>query len=131
MASNDEHRIDEEKIEALYHAGDAALMRADVAALSEILADDYIQYNDSGQPFTKQQILSNFRTGAIRYPSIVSTGRMIRLFGDTAVVHGFEDDDVETAGQKFHVRYMYLDVLLKREGSWKLVASQLAQPMVP
>jgi len=118
---------DEQQIEALYHAGDAALMRADVDALSEILADDYIQYNASGQPFTKQQILANFQSGSIRYPSVVSTGRVIRLFGDTAVVHGSEDDEVETAGTHSHIRYLYLDVLLKREGKWQLVASQLAR----
>jgi ketosteroid isomerase-like protein len=120
---------DEQEIEALYHAGDVALMRADIDTLSRILADDYIQYDDVGQPFTKQQILANFQSGAIRYPSIVSTGRVIRLFGDMAVVHGFESDDVETAGKKFHARYMYLDVLLKRSGRWKLVASQLARPV--
>jgi uncharacterized protein (TIGR02246 family) len=120
---------DEQQIEALYHAGDAALMQADVNALAEILADDYIQYNDAGQPYTKQQILANFQSGAIRYPSIVSTGRVIRLFGDMAVVHGSEDDEVETKGTLSRVRYIYLDVLLKREGKWKLVASQLARPM--
>jgi len=125
----DQQRFDEKTIEALYHAGDAALMRADVVALSEILADDYIQYNDAGQPVTRQQILNNFRTGTIRYPSIVSTGRVIRLFGDTAVVHGSEDDEVETNGTRSRVRYMYLDVLLKREGKWMLVASQLARPL--
>jgi ketosteroid isomerase-like protein len=119
---------EQQKIENLYHVGDAALMRADVDALSEILADDYIQYNDAGQPFTKHQILASFRSGSIRYPSIVSTSRVIRIFGDTAVVHGSEDDDVETAEKKFHVRYIYLDVLLKREGKWKLVSSQLARP---
>ena len=119
---------DERQIEALYQAGDKALMTADVVALSHILADDYIQYGDSGQPLSKQQILENFRTGAVRYPSIVSTGRVIRLFGDTAVVHGSEEDEVESAGKRFQVRYIYLDVLLKRGGEWKLVASQLAQP---
>jgi len=126
----DQQRFDEEKIEALYHAGDTALMRADIDALSEILADDYIQYSDAGRPVTKQQILENFRTGAIRYPSIVSTGRAIRLFGNMAVVHGSEDDEVETQGTRSRVHYMYLDVLLKREGKWKLVASQLARPAV-
>ena len=129
MSFTDERQLDEKKIEALYHAGDAALMRSDVAALSEILDDGYIQYNDAGEPFTKQQILANLRSGAIHYPSIVSTGRVVRLFGDAAVVHGTEEDDVETAGKNFHVRYMYLDVLLKREGKWKLVASQLARPI--
>ena len=122
------HLDERQQIEALYHAGDAALMSADVAALEEILADDYIQYTDTGQPMTKRQILDDFRSGAIRYPSIVSTGRTIRLFGDMAVVHGSEDDEVETGGVRCRVRYLYLDVLLKRNGEWKFVASQLARP---
>ena len=120
---------DKELIEALYHAGDAALMKGDVETLGRILADDYIQYNDSGEPVGKQQILSNLRSGAIRYPSIVSTCRVIRLFGDMAVVHGSEDDEVETEGKRTRVRYMYLDVLIKRDREWKLVASQLARPV--
>lgn len=120
---------DEQQIEALYEAGDRALMNADVEALSQILADDYVQYGDAGQPSTKQKILENFRTGAVRYPSIVSTGRTIRLFGNMAVVHGSEDDVVESRGKRSQVRYIYLDVLLKRGGEWKLVASQLARPV--
>jgi ketosteroid isomerase-like protein len=120
---------DEQQINALYKAGDRALMAADVATLSRILADDYIQYDPAGQLFTKQQILENFRSGTVRYSSIVSTGRTIRLFGAMAVVHGSEDDIVETRGQREQVRYLYLDVLMKRNGEWKLVASQLAKPM--
>jgi hypothetical protein len=88
-----------------------------------------VQYNESGKAFTKEDVLNNFRTGAIRYPSIVSTGRKIRLFGDTAVVHGTESDEVEVNGKRSAVRYVYLDVLRKHYGEWKLVASQLARPV--
>lgn len=119
---------DEQQILALYEAGDRALMNADLEVLSRILADDYVQYTDSGRPQTKRQILANFRSGAVRYPSIIPTGRTVLLFGDSAVVHGFEDDEVETGGKRFQIRYMYLDVLLKRNSEWKLVASQLARP---
>ncbi len=119
---------DEQQILALHQAGDKALMSADLEVLAKIFADDYLQYNESGQVFTKQDVLNNFRTGAIRYPSIVSTGRTIRVFGDVAVVHGSESDEVEAAGMRSAVRYVYLDVLLKRDGEWKLVASQLARP---
>jgi ketosteroid isomerase-like protein len=49
------------------------------------------------------------------------------LFGDVAVVHGSESDEVESGGKRFAVRYVYLDVLQKRNGEWKLVASQLAR----
>ena len=120
---------DEQQILALHEAGDKALMGADVAVLAQIFADDYVQYNESGRAFTKEDVLSNFRTGKIRYPSIVSTGRKIRVFGDTAVVHGSETDEVESDGKKFSVRYVYLDVLRKQNGEWKLVASQLARPV--
>lgn len=120
---------DEQQIMALHEAGDKALMSADLEVLARIFSDDYVQYNEAGQAFTKQDVLNNFRTGAIRYPSIVSTGRKIRLFGDMAVVHGSESDEVESDGKRFAVRYVYLDVLQKRDGEWKLVASQLARAM--
>jgi uncharacterized protein (TIGR02246 family) len=119
---------DEQQILALHKAGDRALMSADLTALARIFADDYVQYNEAGEAFAKQQVLNNFRTGAIRYPSIVSTGRKIRVFGDTAVVHGSESDEVEVDGKRSKVRYVYLDVLRKYDGEWKLVASQLARP---
>ena len=124
-----EQSTDEQKILALHEAGDRALMSGDLAALARIFADDYVQYNESGQAFTKQDVLDNFRTGAIRYPSIISTGRRIRVFGDTAVVHGSESDEVEAGGKRFSVRYVYLDVLRKCDGEWKIVASQLARPV--
>jgi uncharacterized protein (TIGR02246 family) len=120
---------DEQQILALHEAGDRALMSADLAVLARIFADDYVQYNEAGKAFTKQDVLDNFRTGTIRYPAIVSTGRKIRVFGDTAVVHGSESDEVEAGGKRFAVRYVYLDVLQKRDGEWKLVASQLARPV--
>jgi uncharacterized protein (TIGR02246 family) len=119
---------DELQILALHEAGDRALMSADLAVLAQIFADDYVQYNEAGKAFTKQDVLESFRSGAIRYPSIVSTGRQIRVFGDTAIVHGAESDEVESDGKRFSVRYVYLDVLRKQNGEWKLVASQLARP---
>ncbi len=130
MAINNLAKLtDEQQILALHEAGDRALMSADLAVLAQIFADDYVQYNEAGKAFTKQDVLNNFQTGAIRYPSIVSTSRQIRVFGDTAVVHGSEEDEVEVNGKRSAVRYVYLDVLRKSEGQWKLVASQLARPM--
>ena len=128
---NESERLtDEQHILAVHEAGDRALMSADVAVLTQIFADDYVQYNEEGKAFTKDDVLNNFRSGAIRYPSIVSTGRKIRIFGDTAVVHGSESDEVEAEGRRFSVRYVYLDVLRKRDGEWKLVASQLARTLM-
>jgi ketosteroid isomerase-like protein len=119
---------DEQAIVALFEAGDRALMAADVEALARIFADDYVQYDAAGRAFTKQQVLDNLRTSAIRYPSIVSTGRRIRLFGNMAIVHGSEADEVEADGKRFPVRYLYMDVVCRRGGKWQIVGSQLVKP---
>ncbi len=119
---------DERQITALFEAGDLALMRADVDGLSRIFAEDYVQYDASGKPFSKKEVLESLRTGSVRYPLIVSTGRRIRLFGEMAIVHGSELDEVEAGGRRFSVRYLYMDVVCKREGRWQIVGSQLVQP---
>ncbi|HUE53639.1 MAG TPA: nuclear transport factor 2 family protein [Terriglobales bacterium] len=119
---------DEHQILALFEDGDRTLMSADIDKLSRIFADDYVQYNESGRAFTKHDVLENLKLGRIRYISMVSTGRQIRLFGDFAIVHGSEDDEVEQDGKRFSVRYVYTDVVIKRTGKWQIVGSQLARP---
>ena len=119
---------DEQQITALFEAGDRALTNADIAALSRIFADDYVQYDPSGKAFSKQEVLENLRTSAVRYPSIVSTGRRIRLLGEVAIVHGSESDEIEADGRRYLVQYLYMDVVLKRDGKWQIVGSQLVVP---
>jgi ketosteroid isomerase-like protein len=119
---------DEQQILWLFEQGDRALMSADIEALSRILADDYVQYDASGSVFSRSELLENLRTSAIRYPAVVSTGRRIRLFGDMAIVHGSEVDEVEKNGKRFTVQYLYMDVVCKRDGRWQIVGSQLVQP---
>jgi hypothetical protein len=119
---------DEQQIVKLFEDGDRALIAADLAELSRILADDYVQYDEFGESRTKQEVIKNLETGAIRYLSMVSTGRRIRLLSDElAIVHGSEDDDVEQGGRRFPVRYVYMDVVVKRRGRWQIVGSQLAK----
>ena len=120
---------DNEQILKLFEDGDRALVAADIAELTRIFADDYVQYDESGKPSTKQEVLERLQTGAIRFLSMVSTGRRIRLLTeDVAIVHGSEDDEVEQAGKRFPARYVYMDVVVKREGRWHIVGSQLAKP---
>ncbi|HST09431.1 MAG TPA: nuclear transport factor 2 family protein [Terriglobales bacterium] len=123
-----EKHPDEEEIHALFEAGDRALMAADIDALARIFAEDYVQYDPAGRAFTKQEVLENLRTGNVRYPSIQSTGRRIRLFGEMAIVHGEELDEVKAEGKRFAVRYLYMDVVVRRGGRWWIVGSQLVKP---
>jgi uncharacterized protein (TIGR02246 family) len=118
---------DEQQILAVFEDGDRALVAGDLAELSRIFADDYVQYDESGNASTKSDVIANLASGKIRFVSMVSTGRHVRMLrDDVAIVHGSEDDVIEQAGKRFPVRYVYTDVVMKRNGSWRIVASQLA-----
>jgi uncharacterized protein (TIGR02246 family) len=120
---------DEQEILRLFEDGDRALIAGDVEELSRIFADDYVQYDESGDVSTKAEVIENIRSGNIRYVSMASTGRRIRVLrDDVAIVHGSEDDVVEQGGRRFPVLYVYMDVVVKREGRWQIVGSQLARP---
>jgi uncharacterized protein (TIGR02246 family) len=126
----DESLSDEQEILQLFEDGDRALIAGDVAELSRIFADDYMQYDESGNASTKSDVIEKLRSGKIRYVSMVSTGRQIRILrDDVAIVHGSEDDVVEQGGQRFPARYVYMDVVMKRGGRWQIVGSQLAKPV--
>jgi uncharacterized protein (TIGR02246 family) len=120
---------DTQQIVKLFEDGDRALIASDLSELSRIFADDYIQYDESGNRSTRQDVLNNLKAGTIRYISMVSTGRDVRVFGDIAIVHGSEDDEVESGGTRFSVRYVYMDVVRRRDGKWQIIASQLAKPV--
>jgi uncharacterized protein (TIGR02246 family) len=120
---------DKQEILKLFVDGDRALIAADAAELSRIFADDYVQYDESGKTFTKQDVINNLQAGAIRYLSMISGGRTIRLLTeDVAVVHGAEDDEVESGDGRLNLRYVYMDIVVKRNGRWQIIASQLARP---
>jgi uncharacterized protein (TIGR02246 family) len=119
---------DQQQILKLFEDGDRALIAADVAELARIFADDYVQYDESEKSFTKQDVIGNLSSGKIRYVSMISTGRRIRILrDDVAVVHGSEEDEVEQGRRRFHVRYLYMDVVMKRSGRWQIVESQLVK----
>jgi len=116
------------ELSALFERADRALERADMNALAKLFADDWVQYDPKGQARTKAEVFSSLQRGAVRYPSIRSTSRDVRIFGDMAVVHGSETDEVESEGHRTTEKYLYLDVLQKRQGTWQIVSSLLAKP---
>jgi Domain of unknown function (DUF4440) len=74
----------------LFEDGDRALIGADVAELRRIYADDYIQYDERGRAATKPGLIDDLNSGRIRFVSMESTGRSIRIVNENfAVVHGF------------------------------------------
>jgi ketosteroid isomerase-like protein len=123
MDTSDEHQIIK-----LFEDGDRALMGADIRQIERIYAEDYVQSNESGALSTRADLIRNLTSAAIRFFSMKSTGREVRILGDFAIVHGSEEDELEQDGQRSSLRYVYMDVVVKRSGRWQIVGSQLARP---
>ena len=101
----------------VFEDGDRALISAEVSELTRIFADDHVQYDESGKASTKQDVIDNLASGKTRLVSMTSTGRHLRrLREDVAIVYRSGQDVPEQSGQRFFVRCVFLDVVVKREG---------------
>jgi len=97
----------------------------DAAAFEKIVADDWIAITPDGKSQTKAERASEIKTGHV--DSATLGDMKVRVFGDTAVVTGTDDEVTTKDGQKSTGHYVWTDVFVKRNGKWLAVASQTAQ----
>ena len=88
-------------------------------------ADDCTFSDEKGRTFDKTKLVADITplpkgySGTIKIESVIS-----RIIGDTAVL-SYEANETETIfGQELHARYHITDTWLRRDGEWKIIASQ-------
>jgi uncharacterized protein (TIGR02246 family) len=107
----------------------AAIGAGDLAALSEILADDYFHVLGEGSTNDKAQYLETVRTG----PRVPERGPLtVRRYGDAAVVTGSIINRITYPGQETRVIHaMVTQVAVKRDGVWRFVSFQITPVRTP
>ena len=97
----------------------------DAAAFDKLVAEDWIAITPDGKSQTKAERAAEIKTSNIDSATL---GEMkVRVFGDTAVVTGTDDEVTMKDGKKSSDHYVWTDVFVKRNGNWLAVASQTAQ----
>jgi ketosteroid isomerase-like protein len=100
-----------------------ALVKRDVAALSRILADDWISIDSTdGTIWTKAQALASIKSGEDAYTSAVGDEWKVRVYGDAAVVLGRETVKEQYKGKDVSGQYRLIDTWIKKDGRWQCVA---------
>ena len=97
----------------------------DAAAFEKLVADDWIAISPEGKSETKAERAAEIKTAHV--VSATLGDMKVRVFGDTAVVTGTDDEITMTDGKKSSDHYVWTDVFLKRNEKWLAVASQTAQ----
>jgi ketosteroid isomerase-like protein len=112
-------------LQAMEHDWLNAEKNHDTAAFEKLVADDWIAIGPDGKSQTKAQRAAEIKAAHI---SSATMGDMkVRVFGDTAVVTGTDDEVTMEAGKKSSDHFAWTDVFVKRNGKWLAVASQTAQ----
>ena len=100
-----------------------AALKKDAAALDKILADDWVGQGPTGVS-TKAQTLAELKSGDYKLESQTLGDMKVRVFGDTAVVAGSDDEKSSYKGKDTSGHYTWTDVFVKRHGRWQAAASQ-------
>ena len=77
---------------------DEAIMRADVAALERIFADEFIYTNPKADVLDKKQQIAALSSGDVKLADAKSDDVRIRIYGETAVMTGRFTAKAESAG---------------------------------
>ncbi len=108
------------------------MLKGNSAALEALLADDYSAITAEGAIQTKDQAISNLKTGAFQLSALAISDRKVRIYGSTAVVTSVAE---LTGGKKdpgVTGRYRYTRVYVRNQlGQWKIVsfeASRIQEP---
>jgi ketosteroid isomerase-like protein len=100
-----------------------AAQKKDAATLDRILADDWVGQGPTGTA-TKAESLADLKSGDNKLESITLGDMKVRVFGDTAVVTGSDDEKSSYKGKDTSGHYTWTDVFVKRQGRWQAAASQ-------
>jgi ketosteroid isomerase-like protein len=96
----------------------------DAATFEKLVADDWIAIGPDGKSQTKAERSAQIKAA---HTTSATMGEMkVRVFGDTAVVTGTDDEVTVEDGKKSTNHYAWTDVFVKRNGKWLAVASQTA-----
>ena len=101
-----------------------AYLRGDRAYVDALLTDDWTSTDYQGRTWTKAGVMAMF--DAPRPPMTraeINVDR-VRLLGDVAIVTGQSLSAGRVDGRDVTIRQRYTDVYVRRDGRWRVVASQ-------
>jgi ketosteroid isomerase-like protein len=114
----------EDSVRAVESARGQALLHADTAALSRLVADEFVEISRLGTLRTKADNIRDIGSGELRLLSVKYDSLVVRIYGDVAVLRGIADNTGTMRGFPFAGKIRYLRIFVRRDGRWQAVAMQ-------
>jgi len=98
-----------------------AMVAGDVDKLNQIYADDWATVDSSGKIFTKESLLTDFKSGKHKLLSFEIGPMDVQVFGDVAVVQASVTEKRLHDGKDISGQFVFMDLLKKRGDKWVIV----------
>ncbi len=113
-----------QEIKALQGELVQAILKGDTSVMEKYYADDYVAIHGDGKVTTKEEEISNFKSGRTKYESITVRDAKIRVYGNTVVVNALANIKTVVNGNPYAGDVRNTRVWVKQSGTWKLVVFQ-------
>lgn len=98
-------------------------LKADVQALDQLLADDWLLTHSDGRVQTKTEYLDELSSRDRTNQAIANEDVSLRSYGDAAVVTGVSVQSGVSQGKPWSGRFRFTRVWVLRDDHWIMVAS--------
>ena len=109
-----------------------AILKHNVQAMDQLLAEDYIAITSNGTLQSKEQTLANLKAGTLHFSVIDFSDRKVRFYGQTALVTSRAEVNGNTGEGDISGSYRFTRVYVRDgKGDWKIVsfeASRIREP---
>ena len=124
FASSTNADNDNDEAQQAYRAYVKAWKLKDLAALRNLISDDYMAVNFEGKVSDKENEISTAKADP-EWLAMTVDEIHTRIFGNTAIASGFiSAEGKRRDGDVFKAKVRFLATLIKRNGVWQLVATQ-------
>ena len=100
-----------------------AMVAGDIDKLNQIYADDWATIRSSGEIFTKESLLNDFKSGKHKLLSFEIGPMDVQVFGDVAIVQASVTEKRIHDGKDISGQFVFMDLLKKRDGKWVIVST--------
>ena len=114
----------EDSLKALETGRGEALLKADTAALSRMMAPDFMEISRLGTVRSRAENLGDIASGTLHLTSIKYDSLQVRVYGDVAVLTGIADNTGTMRGFPFSGKVRYSRVFVRRDRRWQAVLMQ-------
>ena len=108
-------------------AWDSAIVRKDIAAISQNMAESFQQIDSQGNLSNKAEFLSGITSEKLVIYPYEPEEVVIRLYGATALVTGTTHLHGTYNGKPFTTHYRYTDTYVNEAGVWRVVNVQTTE----